>query len=696
MADEWSMFGSDDEDSVINDGELVVSGSSPSLSSPSNHFARSIEKAADAISNQSTQNFVKMDHTVPLSQRHFGAVKSEASAGCYGEDEVIVLLNQNLSEKIKQRGIQVETLTSSDSDSWEDDYDTAQFDGALNMCVFHHNAIKHGGNDLSLEVLPGSKYNHRESSSLRKSLTLGGYLMVLTVIKHESGADYEGIEWTPENLLRQWKSKDVSTSTTKEEEIFSKAVWDIENATIFFHERLKANGDVPFSYSFYAVSVTKRSCTVNSLSCQWKSNYRKVPKSDKNPFNHENWIDYERRILSDSTVPQSIYEQRTGFFTRESIDKAVGALQKNGFVVLPGLFRNTPEQVKAIKDWSSAILQDFDTATDILKSKYDVDILNPGEGSDPLSYREIAMREDFRVDIRDGPKIKKLRALMGDSDQNVLDCFGYNILDGGEGTAPTIIDTKYDNSGQIQEKLSGGAKDKIVLSSLRYNPIVLDIVRKLQNPGIKENGSGEQPLYKGNFGRWNFSGRGPNGSPQPIRIGQIGSVVSLPGAADQCVHADTAHIFETQDCLPCHYANLFILGEDSRRNDKMTSLETSLDCDNNFTGDNLIGGTAFVAGSHRLSMTAKLTADRGISAAGSEESAQNEMHMRTIRPSLRLGDAIIFDTRTLHFGLANRISKESLTLDKSGLRRPLLYVNLTHSWFFDPKNWDDKQSIFKD
>jgi len=24
----------------------------------------------------------------------------------------------------------------------------------------------------------------------------------------------------------------------------------------------------------------------------------------------------------------------------------------------------------------------------------------------------------------------------------------------------------------------------------------------------------------------------------------------------------------------------------------------------------------------------------------------------------------------------------------------MLYVNITHSWFFDPKNWDDKQSIF--
>ena len=27
-------------------------------------------------------------------------------------------------------------------------------------------------------------------------------------------------------------------------------------------------------------------------------------------------------------------------------------------------------------------------------------------------------------------------------------------------------------------------------------------------------------------------------------------------------------------------------------------------------------------------------------------------------------------------------------------RRPMLYVNLSHSWFHDPKNWDDRKGIF--
>lgn len=295
----------------------------------------------------------------------------------------------------------------------------------------------------------------------------------------------------------------------------------------------------------------------------------------------------------------------------------------------------------------------------------------------------MAMREDFRVDLRDGPNISKLRRTMEDIDTDALDSLGYIVMDGGEGVVPSIIDKK--DIAQIS--------DESKVASLRFNPFVLDIVRKLQNPHIKEDsqdGPSNQPLYKGNFGRWNFSGSGPNGSPQPIRVGQIGSVISLPGAADQCIHADTAHIFETQDCLPCHYANLFILGEDSSNNVNKNENE---DADGNFNGENLIGGTAFVAGSHQLSVTARMTADSGISAAGDKENSQNELHMRTIRPSLQLGDAIIFDTRTLHFGLANRTSTSGSTA-MPGLRRPLLYVNLTHSWFFDPKNWDNKQSIF--
>ena len=67
--------------------------------------------------------------------------------------------------------------------------------------------------------------------------------------------------------------------------------------------------------------------------------------------------------------------------------------------------------------------------------------------------------------------------------------------------------------------------------------------------------------------------------------------------------------------------------------------------------------------------------------------------MRIIRPSLRLGDVLIFDTRILHFGLANESNKVKRHR-KEGVRRPMIYLNMTSAWFNDPKNWDNEKHIF--
>lgn len=106
-----------------------------------------------------------------------------------------------------------------------------------------------------------------------------------------------------------------------------------------------------------------------------------------------------------------------------------------------------------------------------------------------------------------------------------------------------------------------------------------------------------------------------------------------------------------------------------------------------FTGNSPIGGTAFIHGSHRLSIAARLTAEDnlvGRSAASAKKEAKDEMYRRIIRPSLQKGDALIFDTRCLHFGLSNQ----------SNYNRPMMYINYTHSWFHDPKNWNNNESIF--
>ena len=49
-----------------------------------------------------------------------------------------------------------------------------------------------------------------------------------------------------------------------------------------------------------------------------------------------------------------------------------------------------------------------------------------------------------------------------------------------------------------------------------------------------------------------------------------------------------------------------------------------------------------------------------------------EQRRRLVRPHLALGDALLFDVRLLHMGLANR---------SATVRRPVLYVNWHQAWW---------------
>jgi hypothetical protein len=610
-----------------------------------------------------TLKFIKDNRDVKINQRYFGLQDIIA----FEQDDIISkVLNSCLARKIEQKGMALVHPIHDKSDVYDGAFIAKRFelqaDGSMKVCDHYHDDI---------------------DSCLRKNLVMGGLLFVTMIVEQHKLHPISDQVRTVKDFLGYWKINHHNPN-----EVFTEAVWDLENAQVVHSQEVCA-ATSESTFSVYTLVVRKRPCTINTQSCIWKTNQKRVPHSfhmSMEEGKEETWLEFEHRMLASATISQSAYEQRLGFLTNESIENAVRALQVHGFVVLPGLFRNCPEQLNAVKKWSEAVLEDFDRATEILKNKHNVDILNPGTGSDPLSYREMAMREDFRVDLRDGPTMRAVREEMECIDGHALDSLGFKVISGGDGTAPVVIDV-------AENTIHDDFRKPIVVTSLRYNPCVLNIIRKLLNPHSKgqDSGSMEHPLYKGNFGRWNFSGSGPNGTPQPLRVGKIGSVISLPGSADQCIHADTPHLFEMHDCLPCHYANLFIYGEDKNQGGEIRQ-GISFDSDGNFTGANLIGGTAFIDGSHRLSVTARLTAEKGISAAGVEENAQNEMHMRIIRPSLQLGDALIFDTRTLHFGLAN-MSHVSNS-NQSGLRRPMLYVNMTHSWFFDPKNWDDQQSIF--
>jgi ectoine hydroxylase-related dioxygenase (phytanoyl-CoA dioxygenase family) len=87
------------------------------------------------------------------------------------------------------------------------------------------------------------------------------------------------------------------------------------------------------------------------------------------------------------------------------------------------------------------------------------------------------------------------------------------------------------------------------------------------------------------------------------------------------------------------------------------------------TGATAVGGTAFVPCITQLSFTASLKENWSVA-------TEQRVLQNLVRPSLEIGDLLLFDCRILHFGLANS-SKE--------VERPLLYTNMTHAWFHDPK-----------
>jgi ectoine hydroxylase-related dioxygenase (phytanoyl-CoA dioxygenase family) len=67
---------------------------------------------------------------------------------------------------------------------------------------------------------------------------------------------------------------------------------------------------------------------------------------------------------------------------------------------------------------------------------------------------------------------------------------------------------------------------------------------------------------------------------------------------------------------------------------------------------------------------------------------------RIVRPHLHTGDALLFDCRILHFGLANETPSSSLSPEQAMVKRPIVYVNYHHRWFNDPKNWNDNERLF--
>lgn len=358
-------------------------------------------------------------------------------------------------------------------------------------------------------------------------------------------------------------------------------------------------------WSFY----TKWPCMVDAESCPWLSSHHSAAQ--------------ERRHLAAASVALSVHERTSGQLQAASLRKAESALRTFGYCIISGLLyadRSTCLQ------YGEAAKSDLNGAATILKEE-GIDLFHPSASTkEPDTYRELSMREDCRMDLRHGPALSRLRGSEGNSSVT------YTALD--------------------QEDTN---------AFLRGNANILSIARRAMNPPVSKVRSA------GNYGRYNFQGRGPDGSDRDVVAGPVGAILNLPGSADQAIHADTPHLFEhvvEPSPLPPHYINIFTLGCPPMKH---------------------VGQTAFVHGSHSLEFVSTHIRP---STKESEESLDPflpTLWKHLVRPRMELGDVLLFDCRILHFGLANQ---------HPSFVRPMLYTNLTLHWFHDPKNWDEHACIF--
>lgn len=372
-------------------------------------------------------------------------------------------------------------------------------------------------------------------------------------------------------------------------------VWDVRNPIAIPDESSAALPEW--------VIFTKWSAPIQASTCPWL------------PAHHNLYAERQRASQATCTLTTRERESPTAV-SEATVSRAVEKLQTHGYCIIPGLL--DPETSQTFGKLS---LADLAEAATVLKEKEGVDLREPRNSTqEPAAYRELSMREDLRMDLRHGPRLNDWR--------------------GKQGCEPVLF-TALDDQKTLATKADAPNR------FLRGHPVILEIVRRTMNLSDKT-------LAPGNWGRYNFGGRGSDGSFMDLRVGPVGVIISLPGSADQALHADTPHLMEMYDCLPAHYINVFTPGS---------------------MAHSKVGQTALVQGSHRLSYTAKLETD----------TEKMSWTSQLVRPELQLGDVLLFDCRILHFGLANT---------SSDIERPLIYTNMTQHWFSDPKNWNDRRPIF--
>lgn len=287
----------------------------------------------------------------------------------------------------------------------------------------------------------------------------------------------------------------------------------------------------------------------------------------------------EQSLLDEVTVALSVGEKQSGCLTSSSQQKAVNALCGSGLCIIRGLFSNT-----AVREAAAAAEADMDEILDVLKREKGVDLRAPLQGqldtevpadqrsaaSDTRTfsdmkkrkpkkienYFELSMREAFRFDIRHGTAMKKLR---GRNNSTSLTTTSQE-----ERLRVDMLAKKYQKEYAMEVPVDGGDQqysaypnpwlDRLLATptadNIRWHPAVLAVLTESMSP------YGGQ-YAKGNWGKWNFEMGGPENGPTPVKAGELGCLMTVPGCQDQTIHTDTPHLYEGVH-LPPHYVNLFV------------------------------------------------------------------------------------------------------------------------------------------